>query len=77
MNTAITIIGIALLALLAGAIGLGLRGEQVGRQRAWRDIAAARRRNWEERQQLDGLLQTLEHRRGCPYCTRAADDPPD
>lgn len=76
MDVGVVLIGLLVMALLAGAVGLSSRDESVGRDRAWRDIATERRRNWEERQRLHGLLETLDRCQDCPYRPRADDDPP-
>jgi hypothetical protein len=57
-----------LVALVVIAVGIGLAGreDRVGRDRAWRDIAHERRRNWEERRRLEQLHAELELCRDCP-----------
>jgi hypothetical protein len=75
MDVGVVLIGLAVLALLAGAVGLSSRDESVGRDRAWRDIATERRRNWEERQRLRCLLETLDRCHDCPYRPRPDNAP--
>jgi hypothetical protein len=58
--------GITLLVILAVAIGLAMVDE-TSRSRAWRRIADARRRNWEEARETQALLDTLERCKRCPF----------
>ena len=51
MDASLIVAGIALMVVLALAAGV-LQAEE----RAWRDVARARRRNWEERQRTHELL---------------------
>jgi hypothetical protein len=54
--------------LVVVAVGIGLAGQEgrAGRDRAWREIATERRRNWEERRRIEQLHDELELCRGCP-----------
>jgi hypothetical protein len=72
MNVATILIGLMVLVLIAGAIGLANR-EAVGRERAWREIAAERRRNWEERRRLHEVREAIDHCRHCPERLGAVD----
>ncbi len=65
MNVGTILIGLVVLVLIAGAIGLANR-EAAGRERAWREIAAERRRNWEERRRLQEVAETIDQCRDCP-----------
>ncbi|WP_214402898.1 hypothetical protein [Pseudonocardia lacus] len=69
------LIGVVLLALLAGAIGLRSRDESVHRDRAWREIATERRRIWEERQRLEDLLESVDLCEECAHRHRASHNP--
>jgi hypothetical protein len=60
MDVELIVVGVALLGIIATAIGLAQRGEQVSRDRAWREIARERRRLWEERRQLEELRAEWE-----------------
>lgn len=72
MNVGTILIGLVLLVLIAGAIGLANQ-EAAGRERAWRDIAAERRRNWEERRRLHEVLEAIDQCRDCPVRLGAGD----
>lgn len=68
MDGSLIITGIALLVLLAMAVGV-LRAEE----RASRDIARSRRHNWEERRRTQELLEAMEKCRDCPFRSRKHD----
>jgi hypothetical protein len=68
MDLSLIVAGIALLLLLACAAG-GLQAEE----RAWRDVAEARRRNGEARQRVHELLDSFEKCRDCPFRPRPSD----
>jgi hypothetical protein len=73
MDVGVIVVGLAVLAVLAATIGRITRDGYGGTERAWRAIAAERRRNWEERQRL---LQLRNEVRACWYCP-FRDSPPD
>ncbi|GAA0905477.1 hypothetical protein [Pseudonocardia zijingensis] len=64
LHVAVVVVGIVLLIGLAVAIGLVGVTQRRSTARAWRAIAAERRRNWAERQRL---ARTAERCRDCPY----------
>ena len=73
MDGVVIVVGLALLAVLAVTIGRVTRDGYGGTDRAWRAIAAERRRNWEERQRLQRQQTELRRCRYCPF----RDAPPD
>lgn len=70
MDLTVTLIGLAVLVGLAVIIGLAQSADRGARNRAWRGIAAERRRCWEERQRLQQLTETIQRCRNCPFRRR-------
>jgi hypothetical protein len=70
MDVGVIVVGLAALAVLAVTIGRLTRDGYGGTERAWRAIAAERRRLWEERLQLRAEIDRC---RDCPF----RDTPPD
>jgi hypothetical protein len=77
MDVGVVVVGLAVLLLLAVAVGLRKQDEGLARERAWREIAEERRRNWEERRHLEDLRTDLELCRDCPYRAHPDGRPDD
>ena len=67
MDGGVIVIGLALLTVLAVTIGRITRDGYGGTERAWRAIAAERRRIWEEHQRIRQLHDELDRCRDCPF----------
>lgn len=65
MNAWIILVGAVVLIVLAGLAG---RADGRARVDAWRSVAAQRRANWEERQRLATLVDSLADDAGMCQC---------
>jgi hypothetical protein len=65
VNLWIILVGAVLLIVLAGLAGLA---DGRARSDAWRSVAAARRANWEERQRLATVVDSLADDAGTCQC---------
>jgi hypothetical protein len=74
MNFAVALAGLAVLVGVAVVIGLAQVVDSDSRGRAWRGIAAERRRSQEERRQLQQLAEAIEWCRDCPFRSIGPDD---
>lgn len=70
MNVAVIALGLVALVVLATMVGKA--GDSRARDRAWRRIAIERRRNWEQRRDLDIALPCSNP--NCPF--RKFDEQP-
>lgn len=69
-----TVAAIGLVALIFIAVRVGRAGDRRSQERAWRRIAAARRRNWENEQALGAIIRRCQ-KPDCPI--RKFLDPPE